>query len=168
MSWVEKMTDPDFGRVGYITSGGLPARPQEMVDRFPAEKSESMTAEGILIRVAAGEDPTKSPLIGKGLALLGKRLPTWNEEDGSIDMYYWFMGTLATYRAGGRAWRRWSTALSEAVAPRQRKDTTPCAYLGSWDPVGVWGPDGGRVYATALMTLCLEFQERSDSVVGTR
>ena len=54
------MTDPDYGRVGYISRGPGPARPQELVDRFPDEKSESMTAVGVLARIFLGEDPKKS------------------------------------------------------------------------------------------------------------
>ncbi|MCZ6786390.1 MAG: hypothetical protein O7E54_04410, partial [Planctomycetota bacterium] len=30
------------------------------------------------------------------------------------------------------------------------------ARTGSWDPIGPWGPDGGRVYSTAVMVLCLD------------
>ena len=35
--------------------------------------------------------------------------------------------------------------------------------LGSWDPIGPWGPDGGRVYSTAVMTLALQIAHRYDS-----
>ena len=30
------------------------------------------------------------------------------------------------------------------------------ARAGSFDPMDSWGPDGGRVYSTALMTMALE------------
>ena len=43
--------DPDYGRVGYISRGAGVARPRELVDRFPAEKSECMTAAGIFQKV---------------------------------------------------------------------------------------------------------------------
>jgi len=31
---------------------------------------------------------------------------------------------------------------------------------GSWDPVGPWGREGGRVYSTATMALCLQVYYR--------
>ena len=38
---------------------------------------------------------------------------------------------------------------------------------GSWDPVGPWGVDGGRVYSTAILAMCLEVYYRYDKVFGT-
>jgi hypothetical protein len=153
-AWLEKMTDPDYGRAGYIQRGGAPARPQAMIDRFPGEKSESMTAVGISIRAAIGEDVSQSPIAAKGALLLSRVPPRW-KDDGGIDMYYWYYGTTALAHVGGKHWRSWQQALVKAVVPAQRTDGDPCGYDGSWDPVGPWGPDGGRVYATAVMALAL-------------
>ncbi|HEX5136749.1 MAG TPA: prenyltransferase/squalene oxidase repeat-containing protein [Planctomycetota bacterium] len=150
--WVDKMTDPRSGRVGYNVAGGLPARPLEKESRFPAEKSQSMTAAGILTRIEVGEDPRTSDPVRKGVELCLKCPPAW-ETDGSIDMYYWFFGTMALREAGGASWAAWNEALKAAVLPHQRADEN-CA--GSWDPAGVWGEEGGRVYATALMVLVLD------------
>jgi hypothetical protein len=160
LAWVEKVTDTDYGRVGYIQRGTGSARPQALVDRFPGEKSEAMTAAGILVRVFAGQDPNKMPLIKKGTYLVSKLPPVWNPSDGSIDMYYWYYGSLAMYQVGGRAWRGWSSALQRAVVATQRLDGGVCSYKGSWDPIGPWGPEGGRVFSTALMCLCCEVQAR--------
>ena len=46
----------------------------------------------------------------------------------------------------------------------QRKDTTVSMYRGSWDPIGPWGNEGGRVYATAICCLTLETPRRYDRV----
>jgi hypothetical protein len=55
---------------------------------------------------------------------------------------------------GGESWTTWNGAMKAAVVANQRpRDAGPAA--GSWDPVDAWGEDGGRVYATALMVLCL-------------
>ena len=54
-------------------------------------------------------------------------------------------------------WKKWLAALTPAVIQTQRQDGN---YEGSWDPVGVWGEDGGRIYATALMVLTLESHYR--------
>jgi hypothetical protein len=47
----------------------------------------------------------------------------------------------------------WRDALHENLAKEQRRDGN---FLGSWDPVDVWGQDGGRVYATAMATMALQ------------
>jgi hypothetical protein len=132
-----------------------------MVARFPSDKSEAMTAAGILTRIHAGQDPRKHPLIQKGAALCAKKLPVWNPADGSVDMYYWYQGTLALAYVGGKSWQAWSHALDLAVVGTQRRDGDLCSFLGSWDPIGPWGPDGGRVYSTALMALCLAARQQA-------
>jgi hypothetical protein len=167
-AWVEKMTDKDYGRVGYIQAGSGPARPQELVDRFPTDKSESMTAAGVLARIFIGEDPKKSEMITKGAALMQKLLPTWNETDGSIDMYYWYYATLAMYQVGGKSWEDWNKAMQTSIVANQRMDTEYCQYKGSWNPIDPWGPDGGRVYSTAILAMCLEVYYRYDKVFGTK
>ena len=133
------MTDPDYGRTGYIQRGGLPARPQELIDRFPGDKSESMTGVGMLARVFTGEDPRKSDAIQKGAALSARLPPTWNPSDGSIDMYYWYYATLAMFQVGGKAWiawndgaggrGRWGTSARTASPARTR-------LLGPGRPLG--------------------------------
>ena len=165
--WLDKMTDPETGRIGYQTRGSKTARPAEMMDRFPAEKSEAMTAAGLLARTFLGEDARKSPVMQKGFALLRSLPPVWNADDGSIDMMYWYKGALAAFQVGGETWNIWHEALAKQIVPTQRLDTDFCQYKGSWDPAGVWGPDGGRVASTALMTMTLEVFYRYDRVFGT-
>ncbi len=167
-SWLDKMTDPDYGRVGYVSRGTGPARPQELVDRFPPDKSESLTAIGVLLRIFFGEDPKTSDMIQKGVHLMRRLPPTWNAQDGSIDMYYWYYGTLGMFQVGGDAWKKWEQALNTSIIANQRMDGTYCSFKGSWDPIDPWGPEGGRVYATALMTLCCEVSFRYDRVFGTK
>jgi len=168
LSWIEKVTDPDYGNVGYVQRGTGSARPRALIDRFPSQKTEAMTAAGILVRILAGQDPKKTPLIQKGAAVIDKLPPVWNPTDGSIDMYYWYYGTLAMFQVGGTHWRNWSSALNRAVVKNQRLDGGVCSYRGSWDPIGPWGMDGGRVFSTALLCLCCETQARYARVVGTK
>ena len=42
--WIDKMTEPNFGQCGYNYPGGAPARPEGKQEKFPPEKSHSMTA----------------------------------------------------------------------------------------------------------------------------
>jgi hypothetical protein len=167
-AWIEKVTDLDTGRVGYISRGSGPARPRELVDRFPGEKSESMTAAAILMRMFLGEDPSKSEPIRKGSDLIRRLPPVWNPNDGSIDMYYWYYGMLAAFQVGGDTWQTWESALTRQIVPNQRMDGNYCAFKGSWDPLGPWGPDGGRVYSTAAMALCCAVRQRYERVAGTK
>src|SRR5262249_4103682 len=132
-SWIEKRTD-EFGRVGYQQMGSGPARPADLMDKFPAELSESMTAVGMFLRVLYGEDPRTSGAIQKGANLCLKVAPRWRD-NGSIDFYFWYYGTLAMSEVGGAAWTEWSDAVATAVADHQRRDGTPCDAKGSWDAV---------------------------------
>ncbi len=165
-AWIDKMTDPDTGRVGYQQRGTGPARTSELQDRFPAEKSESMTGVGMLARIFLGENPKTSEVIKKGAELCAKLAPTWNAQDGSIDMYYWYYATLAMFQVGGEPWKKWEAAMKTGIIDVQHKDTDFCKYKGSWDPLDPWGADGGRVYSTACCALCLEVWYRYDKVFG--
>ncbi len=133
-AWLTKMTEPEYGRTGYIQRGGSPARSQGVIDRFPADLSEAMTAAAIGIRVALGESATKSLIIRKGAKLLEATKPAWNTERGSIDMIHWYFGTLATHRIGGTAWSSWRRALERCAAP------PPAARWPGVRAQGVLGP----------------------------
>ena len=165
-AWLEKATEPEYGRVGYTSRGTGPARPQDLMDQFPADKSESLTAVGILARIFVGEDPQTSEMITKGSDLCLKALPLWDVQGGTIDMYYWYYGALALFQVGGNVWDKFNVSMKEAIVPNQRKDG---AFRGSWDPVGPWGREGGRVYSTALLVMCMEVYYRYARVnIGMR
>jgi hypothetical protein len=154
-TWIAKMTDPKSGRVGYTTIGSGPWRPEELRTRFPAGKSEALTAVGMFCRIILREDPKQSRALQQGSRLLAAALPAW-KPDGSIDMHAWYFGTLAAQQLGGDLWAKWEPMLETAVADNQRTEGTYCGVKGSWDPVDPWGPDGGRVYSTAILCRCLE------------
>ena len=163
--FVREVTDEQTGRTGYTRKGELPVRAEGRLEQFPAAESESLTAVGMLIRIFAGEDPRSSDMLKAGVELLSKRLPVWEPRSGRVDMYYWYYGTLAMFQMGGPAWVSWNRKMKSAVLDSQRKDGN---FRGSWDPVGPWGEDGGRVYATAVMTMCLEVYYRYGRVFGSR
>jgi len=152
-AWVEKVTDAEFGQTGYNLAGGTPARPEAQMRAFPAERSQAMTASGIVTRITAGESARSSESIRKGLKLIGDLPPRWRPQRGDTDLYYWFWGTRACYLVGGPDWKAWNKALQDAVLDKQY---VRGAKAGSWDPVGPWGGDGGRVYSTAILTLALQ------------
>ena len=73
--------------------------------------------------------------------------------DGRLNLYYCYYATLGLYQMQDRRWESWNRELKATLLPRQR---TTGSLAGSWDPNTVWGRNGGRVYTTALATLCLE------------
>jgi len=153
-AWLDQVTDPATGRVGYTKRGNGPARPQELMDRFPASRTESMAALGVLTRMHCGADRA-DPVVAKGLDLLAKVPPTWSTRDGSIDFYYWHFGTMAMFHAGGDRWKKWNESMKTALVDHQRRGAEDDAR-GSWDPLDPWATEEGRVGATALNTLTLE------------
>ncbi len=167
-AWLGKVTDPDFGRVGYVQRGTGSARPQEAVDDFPGDETEAMTAVAAFARIMMGEDWRTSRELKKGLALVASKQPTWNKPKGRLDMYAWHWGSLLMYQAGGKHWTSWRDALKAGVLSHHRQDGDYCDYKGSWDPSGPWGKDGGRVYSTAIMTLVFQSHYRYDRKFKTK
>ena len=163
---LDRMTDPATGRVGYQTRGSGPARPPEHADKFPTDRSESITAVGVFLRVVFGEDPATSAAVKSGAALLAALPPLWNPNDGSIDLYYWQAGGLAMAQVGGATADAWRGALSKALVGSQHADGETCRLKGSWDPIDPWGPDGGRVYMTAMAAMALEAPYRYPRVAA--
>jgi len=154
LAWVDKMTEPEFGRTGYQQRGGPPARTAETMSKFPADKSESLTAAGLLVRLDAGQNSKTEVVLLKSAALVAKKPPRW-DADGSIDFYYWTLGAQALHRVGGPGWDAWRGALLAALVPHQAPQKDGCAR-GSWAPEDPWGPQGGRVYSTSMALLALE------------
>ncbi|MFG0320601.1 MAG: hypothetical protein ACF8XB_25235 [Planctomycetota bacterium JB042] len=163
---LDELTDDATGRTGYLRRGGYSAREPGMEERWPHEKTEAMTAVAVLCRAMLGEDPDRSPAMRAGADLLRKQLPLFDPAEGTIDYYYWYYGSYAMWQMGGRDWDTWQRKMLDAVVETQRHDSDE---RGSWDPqFDPWGHRGGRVYATAIMTLCLEVYFRYDRVVGSR
>jgi hypothetical protein len=165
LSWIDEATDPATGRVGYNATGSESSRIPNVNDHYPASKGEAMTAVGLLCRFFLGQDPAKEDVMKKHAELLAKKPPEWDVEGFGCDMYYWYYGTYAMYQMGDPYWERWNKSMKKAVLDSQRQDQDA---KGSWDPVGPWGFSGGRVYSTALMTLCLEVYFRYAKVLGAR
>jgi hypothetical protein len=149
--WFDGVTGPD-GRAGYTKVDDPSSRlPGDHKSRFPPERGEAMTAAALLCRYSMGAEPNQ--LMQASADLLVAKPPRWDTEQGAIDEYYWFFGTKALWYAGGRQWAEWQRKLGEALSTSQRRDGN---FTGSWDPIGVWGETGGRVYTTALLALAAQ------------
>jgi hypothetical protein len=157
LNWVQEVTDPKTGRVGYDSVGSLSSRVVGLNDQFPPERGEAMTGAGMYVRQVLGQRPAQNPELDQGVKLLLLQLPEWSPGEFGCDLYYWMLASNAMHLRGGRDHTRWSKALRDALLPNQRADED---LAGSWDPVDPWSYAGGRIYATALATLALEADYR--------
>ena len=156
-SWFADMTDEKTGRTGYLQRGGVPARNRSLVERFPPELSEATTAAALHSSFLMGSLAPGNPLLRKQVDLLLARPPLWDEEKGTIDLYYWFFGTLAMHRAArtpglAARWLEWKKKL---VLAARRGFSAGRNQAGPWGRVTAWGYEGGPVYTTSMMVLAL-------------
>lgn len=114
--------------------------------------TSSMTAEALFCKQMLGlrRDNAASQ---EAAEYLLSRLPKRSQ----FNEYYWYYGTVAMYQYGGTGWQSWNEAVREILVSEQQ---TGGQFAGSWDPVSPWAKYGGRIYATALSTLCLEVYYR--------
>jgi hypothetical protein len=115
----------------------------------------AMTAEALFCRqmfTVRNNDATSQ----EAVAYLRKNLPRITV----YDEYYWYYGTLAMHHLENDAWLEWNRSLRDMLVSMQRKDGP---MGGSWDPRGKWAGIGGRLYSTALSTMCLEVYYRYQS-----
>ena len=84
-------------------------------------------------------------------------LPKWGGNGETVDLYYWYYGTLCVFQQGGDLWTQWNDSMKEALVTNQCKQGDEA---GSWNPVGAYSTEWGRVGQTALSCLCLEVYYR--------
>jgi hypothetical protein len=126
--------------------GGLAAyRPQEPV-------TPAMTAEALACKQMLGLK-RDNPQAIEATDYLLRRRPRLSE----LNMYYWYYGTLAMFQHGGEPWEQWNASLRDLLVSEQVV-TGPNA--GSWEPKGPYAGYGGRLFSTAIATLCLEVYYR--------
>lgn len=131
--------------------GGLAAYRRGDAQHAEAPKP-SMTAEALFCKQMLGIKRTNRATI-EAVEYLLQHLPKRSTQD----LYYWYYGTLAMYHNGGEPWQAWNRALRDNLVADQRTDGD---FAGSWNPRAPWGDYGGRVFSTAISTLCLEVYYR--------
>ena len=158
-SWFDSMTDPTNGRCGYTKRGERSARaPGNLATRFPPELGECMTAVALCCRAFLGVERDRITDLQADLLLATPP----SADPKARDFGYWYWGTYAMHQIGGDRWRRWAAHLEAPIVERQRHEGN---VAGSWDPDGVWGHEGGRVYSTALACLTLQASYRHATLV---
>ncbi|MCI0340778.1 MAG: hypothetical protein L0216_06445 [Planctomycetales bacterium] len=160
-AWLDSMTDPETGRVGYLARGdgarGLPIA-------AGSGPSEVTTAGALMARLFLGVPP-EDPVVTRGVARLLAALPAWDPPSGR-DFLYWYFGTNVCYQVGGDAWKAWCAAIRGTLVTHQIRGTG-CA-AGTFDPCDAWGAAGGRMYATAICYLQLQTHYRYGKIFPRR
>ncbi|MEE3370222.1 MAG: hypothetical protein VX346_12860 [Planctomycetota bacterium] len=136
------------GMLRFLQSVSSTRQPGLASYRRGERSTPSMTAEALVCRFFL-QVPRNTTIETGAVELLRRSLPTANP----VNYYYWYYGSLGLFQLGGEPWKTWNGALLQTLLPRQR---TEGPEAGSWDPDSVWGNYGGRVYTTALATLCLQ------------
>jgi hypothetical protein len=124
--------------------------------------STSMTAEALYCRLLvseASQSRLNDDAAREATANVLASLPTAER----VNLYYWYYATLALHHrcpqddAAADAWKMWNDAMTTAILATQ---ITEGRDAGSWNTNTVWGGYGGRVYTTAMATMCLEVYYR--------
>jgi len=160
--WLDEASDTGgYYRTGYNGRGSGPVFIPGKNEGY--KHHESMTAVSVLCRIFMMKD-RKDPALG-GVNLLVSDLPATKPD--LTDYYYWYYGSLALFQYDGPKgpyWKKWETAMKDALVPHQKTGKDGCAN-GSWTSEDErWGFEGGRVYATAINALTLEVYYRYPNV----
>ncbi|MBL8734130.1 MAG: hypothetical protein JNN13_17280 [Planctomycetes bacterium] len=159
IAWLDSRTN-DAGSCGYTWRDEFSSRMAgDHAARFPAALGAAVTASALHARFAAGLSPDDK-LAKLAAGQIETRPPKWDAQ--AIDYYYWLQASMALAQMpGSREQRSWCGAVQRVLLEHQR---LVGAAKGSWDPIDVWGSEGGRVYATASCVLTLSHAWRCGSL----
>jgi hypothetical protein len=134
------------GHTGYTSAGG---------------GTDATTGLGMMA-VEFFEHNLESPIVQNGASWLAQMA----DADAELpNAYVWYNCTMAMFQVGGEPWQRWNGVVRDHVASSQVQGEG--CDRGSWSPdADVYGPEGGRIYTTALAVLTLEVYYRFQRVAG--
>lgn len=156
-SFLENAWDEDLGAFRYVHD---PTRLRSSWPTLPASTPAALFALSLL-----GADPSDESFARARRYVLERRptpLRAASDEDfvrrATGNLYFYYYGSLALFRQGGRDWQIWNEALKESLLPSQLED-------GSWAPTSPYARYAGddaldRSYTTALCVLSLEIYYR--------
>lgn len=122
--------------------------------RVGERPSRTMTAEAFACRVFLGLEVSTAQS-SEAARFVMEELPL--PASDKPDFYYWYYGSIAMFQLQDERWQAWNQALQKALISRQQ---TAGELSGSYDTNEVWSGYGGRIYTTAMATLCLEVYYR--------
>jgi hypothetical protein len=166
-----------------IERGGSPARVTLVQDERPlalaraevagwiasdaSERSSGRLGAGLLAHALVDPAWREKPGVSAALAWLRDHPPVWSSTGVGVDFAGWYLATAATYEDGGDAyWKSWVDGIKHTVVDHQVLEGEYGLLKGSWDPVGVWGAEGGRVFASAMCGLTLLVHYSSGVAIG--
>ena len=146
---------------GWMRYSHDPSRLRSRVPTLPGSTPAALFALSLL-----GED-LNAPAWTSLRAFVGERAPRnyrMRSEDAFLEraegnLYFWYYGSLALFRAGGDSWKRWNTAMKETLLEAQAPE-------GSWAVTSIYArdyardTDRDRIYSTAMCVLTLEVYYR--------
>lgn len=97
--------------------------------------------------------PADDETLQMQLAYLARNPPRASVSSRDNNYYTWYIGTLASFFAGGKQWDAWNATLRPMAIDAATADNSHAR--GSWSAVSHWSDRGGRVYATAINVLTL-------------
>ena len=163
LAWFDEVTDGAYGQVGYNMRGTGKVFIPGVNEHY--DHHEALTAIAVMSKIFIKRSKKDATMTG-GTSLILRDLPNW---DGNvIDFYYWYYASLALFQFDGPSgvkWKQWNEPMKDVLVNNQNKTSKVCTH-GSWEPVGRWCPEGGRVYATAINALTLEVYYRYANVFG--
>lgn len=148
-AYLDEVTDPESGRVGYLKLGGPPPRLVSKKEDFPVKYSEYPTAAAVVARLDLGDDPIDEDDLVSAAAVVARVAPRWDPVKGTNDAYHWLWGTRALRPLGGVMWKRWQRGLFESLVPNQRAG-------GDWPLQDAWSGQNDRAHITAVYGLALQ------------
>lgn len=157
LQFIARMTDFETGRTGNSEMGAPPLRMAGKEEEFPATNVEPLTAAAAAVDAMWSQHRKGAVPISLSLELFSKKPPVWEPERGSIDMLYWYWGSMALSLTDHKAGKTWRKRLDAIMNEFMRTDGN---FSGSFDPIGAWGEIGGRVYSTAMMLLAATAWDR--------
>jgi Tol biopolymer transport system component len=149
--------DPRFGWVRYSHN---PSRLSSSYPTLPAS-----TPAGLFAASLVGED-IMSDFYKDARQYTLERAPNgygYRGDDAFVlraegNLYFWYYGSLAMFRAGGEAWEQWNEGMKTTLLDAQDED-------GSWKPISIYARYAGddwrdKSYTTAMCVLTLEVYYR--------
>lgn len=159
VAWLDKMLEPQWGRVGYQRRGGQSVREEGPAEAFPRDFDETLTAMALSARLIASYPSRYQESLQPSLDRIGKCDVNTDPEDHEANFLEWHFVSLARYLWSDDVWKPWAKMLDADLLPVQVTDRKSCAK-GSWFLEDPWNAYGGRVYATSLAVLTLETHAR--------
>jgi len=145
---------------GWFRYSHDPARLRSSYPTLPASTPAGLFAASLL-----GENLDEAHY-ARARAFLSQRAPDgfrFDTEDAFVyqatgNLYFWYYGTLASFRIGGADWDRWNERMKVSLLEGQEAD-------GSWRPISLYARYAGddnrdRSYTTAMCVLSLEIYYR--------